>query len=1345
MKKILLALFCLVVANAIFGQKNTNDDSKSHPVQRSEGYFIGNIAPLSDPSPAPPALGKPGKMWEKKNYFAKNKTVNDDALPQNGDPLLKNQSPERGGTPIFPGVNVEGLRETGAFPPDPTGDIGKNHYVQATNQGGGAVIKIWDKNGNLALNNTPTGQKMWAQVGFSSIGDPIVQYDHAAERWIFMEMQGFGNNELLIAISNTSDPTGAWKGYRFQTEGFPDYPKLYVWHNAYFVTVNEIKDGNKASGYALERAALLAGKDVFGIYRFELPTFSGINYQPATGVDWEGGAQPSAASPGYILRMYDDSWGNSDPDHLQVYKIFVNWQTPALNHWEGPQKIPVAPFESAVCKSGSLFECIEQPNGATKITALDDIIMYRAPYRNFGGYESIVLNHVSDISNNGGEGGIAGIRWYELRKLPSEQNWSVFQQGTFAPDATTSRFMSTISQDAQGNIGVGFSVSSKQTFPGLRVTAHRASDPLGTMASDEYTLADGKKSHSTFRWGDYSNLSVDPVDGRTFWFTGEYQPQNAEWGTRVASFQLRRDTFDTRPKVLESPVNSPTLTNAEKVTVQIFNEGLVAAKNVKITMKYQGNFVVKETIAGDIPVGQGISHTFAPTVDMSVPGKTYNFDFITDYDLDQYDLNDSISVPVKKLTSNDAAILGRASLGALTCSSELPFDLIIRNASAVPLKTLEVKYKINPNPEQIFNWSGNLAPGALDTVILNMTGLKNGNNFLTFILANPNGKTDEDKTTDTLTTKFVGVFAGSPMSLNASATSGQLTWEIRNKTTNQLVASGKANSNVSLPQTLCIEENKCYILKLTASPVSWDGNFEFYDIFNQLLVKRTKVSGTEIIEFCTPARKNVDVGAFDILTPKSGGGLKATENVRVDFRNFGKNPQTNVQVRFRVDGGAWQTETLSGTLQPGESQWHNFTATADLSTVGKTYNFEVETVFASDEEPQNDRISKKISNRAARDLSVSDAKLLKGCKTLDEVFVQYSIENNGFQEVDSFEIETFLDGASLGILKKKLNLVTGQSFDFPTLVNVADFNAHVFAVKIISVNGQPNDDLLSNNNQQTTFQVDQNGFPMTAIFSFDGKPQETSWQITDDQNNVILSGSGYDPTAQFLNEYWCLQPEKCYVFWLFDTGSDGMQGSILINNSDGLVWEFKGQDFGDTLKFDFCNKLLCSGFSATATVQSASAVGTNDGKITVHPTGGVPPFYFGLNQSTLFLDSVFTNLPAGNYTIFMVDGNFCEYSFTVNVPVFISTENILLENRVLKISPNPTKNFVKIEIPARFGEQNAIADVFDASGKMLFAIRLSRWDDHLQGIFSLENRPAGQYFVRVKGLEKLYFGKLVKN
>ncbi|MCC7467336.1 MAG: hypothetical protein IT261_13740, partial [Saprospiraceae bacterium] len=451
MKQILALLFCWFGLTTLSAQKTIrlDDPPQAYPPEVSRGEFLGAIPALKTLRPHTAIPGNlPGKMAQKKNYFFSNKINNPNSEPQDGDPLAAPKANNRGGGPEVTMIhNIEGLRDPGGItPPDPTGDIGKNHYLQMTNANGGSWMQAWDKTTGQSVFGPMLSSTIWSQVNSGSIGDPIVQYDHDAERWLIMELQGFFTNELLIAISDNSDPSGSWKAYRFQTQGFGDYPKLYIWPNAYIITVNEITSGNECAGYALEREAILNGEPFFDLYRFVMPNYQAIAYQPATGADWEGPTPPPAGSPGYIFRVYDDGWDGGQ-DHLQIWEVNVNWDDASESNITGPEKVFPAPFETRVCFGGGLFDCLEQPDGsAPRLTALENIIMYRAPYRNFGDHESVVLNHVSDVSGQVGDGGDAAVRWYELRKSGAG-SWQIYQQGTYAPDFATNRFMGTICAD----------------------------------------------------------------------------------------------------------------------------------------------------------------------------------------------------------------------------------------------------------------------------------------------------------------------------------------------------------------------------------------------------------------------------------------------------------------------------------------------------------------------------------------------------------------------------------------------------------------------------------------------------------------------------------------------------------------------------------------------------------------------------------------------------------------------------------------------------------------------------------------------------------------------------------
>ena len=77
---------------------------------------------------------------------------------------------------MIPTVNVNGM-QTGAAgnpsPPDPDGAIGKDHYVQMVNA---TAFQVFDKEG-AAVSGIISMNTIWAGMGVTSLGDPIVFFD----------------------------------------------------------------------------------------------------------------------------------------------------------------------------------------------------------------------------------------------------------------------------------------------------------------------------------------------------------------------------------------------------------------------------------------------------------------------------------------------------------------------------------------------------------------------------------------------------------------------------------------------------------------------------------------------------------------------------------------------------------------------------------------------------------------------------------------------------------------------------------------------------------------------------------------------------------------------------------------------------------------------------------------------------------------------------------------------------------------------------------------------------------------------------------------------------------------
>jgi hypothetical protein len=118
---------------------------------------------------------------------------------------------------------------------------------------------------------------------------------------------------------------------------------------------------------------------------------------------------------------------------------------------------------------------------------------------------------------------------------------TMHQESTYQPDSTW-RWMGSAAMDGSGNLAIGYSASSSNINPQIRYSGRLASDPLNSLAQGEATLfaGTGSQTGTGNRWGDYSDLTVDPVDDCTFWYTQEYYATTSQfnWRTRIGSFKF---------------------------------------------------------------------------------------------------------------------------------------------------------------------------------------------------------------------------------------------------------------------------------------------------------------------------------------------------------------------------------------------------------------------------------------------------------------------------------------------------------------------------------------------------------------------------------------------------------------------------------------------------------------------------------------------------------------------------------------------------------------------------------------------------------------------------------------
>jgi large repetitive protein len=553
-KKLLWAFYACILAVPLYGQEST---------------FYGNFAPIGESTLVPYESSeeeksqaikiKPnfkGKELKETNFTPEHKP--DWVWQQEEAPQIKAST----ATTLW---QVAGLTAN-VSPLDPSGAADSLYYIQAINGNGGSIYKIFNKTTGAAISGQLTMQTLGGSAG---AGDPIVLYDYKAKRWILTEFSSSGN-KLIIHVSKTSSPTGAFWTYEFTCPQFPDYPKYSIFadQDAMIVSTNE---GGPPKVYVFKRSALLSGgtSPFFGAPIAS--ALSGFGFQSLTPVDLEGNTPAPAGTKPFFVRHRDDESHSGTPssttnDWIEFWQMNVNWTNNSLTMTK-TQDVSITEFDSDLCGLTS-FECIPQPGTNTKLDPLREPIMFKAPMRVFPTHQSLVVAFSTDVNGSNR----SGIRWVELRRATgSTGTWTKYQEGTYSPN-TTNRWMPGINIDGDGNIMMAYSTSSATAgdYPSLKYTGRKPCDPLGQMTLAEKTIIAGTASHTgDTRWGDYFHMEVDPFNDNTFYFTGLY----GNGASRLTAFKMDPNANDIQLVSAFAVTPSPICGTSATVGVVISNKG----------------------------------------------------------------------------------------------------------------------------------------------------------------------------------------------------------------------------------------------------------------------------------------------------------------------------------------------------------------------------------------------------------------------------------------------------------------------------------------------------------------------------------------------------------------------------------------------------------------------------------------------------------------------------------------------------------------------------------------------------------------------------------------------------
>ena len=615
------------------------------------------------------------------------------------DPLAKYSDNLRNSIPSRTPELVFETGASGSSPTDPSGAVGPNHYISVIN----TAFQIFDKSGaSLTGGLVSPNPTIFPSGGCC---DLTASYDNVADRWILSFLGG----GVQVAVSDGPDPVNdSWTVYSYSAVS--DYQKLSVWRDGYYMTENT---GSANKLHVFQRDAMIdaasEGTDP-QILSFSLPGLVTSGFHSPQVLNISNNNWPTTGGA-TVMYMQDDAWSGIDTDHVKLWNVDIDWETPENSEVSAAVELSTTEFVSVF--DGGSFSNLPQPNGGATVDALQATIMNQAQYRKFATYNSALFNFVIDV--DGSSTKQAGVRWYELRQTADGEPWEIYQEGTYTAPDNRHAWNASLIMDVQGNIGMGYTGMSSanstddSVLLGSYYTGRYSGDPINVMTIDEGTIMAGDANISSTRYGDYSKIDVDPANDKKFWFVNEVMSNGRK--NIAGVFQIAANAAnDVAVISLDTPV-SGILTSTETITVTIRNFGENSATGFDVSYQVNSGTVITETFTGTIASNESVQFTFTTPVDLSTEGQVYSILSSVTLTGDEDSTNDSITTEITHVYSNDigvTAITGPDDGEALTNESIV---ITIENFGTASQSNFQASYSINGAPSVSENVAGPLDAG----------------------------------------------------------------------------------------------------------------------------------------------------------------------------------------------------------------------------------------------------------------------------------------------------------------------------------------------------------------------------------------------------------------------------------------------------------------------------------------------------------------------------------------------------------------------------------------------------------------------------------------------------------
>lgn len=410
-------------------------------------------------------------------------------------------------------------------------------------------------------------------------------------------------------------------------------------------------------------------------------------------------------------------------------------------------------------------------------------------------------------------------------------------------------------------------------------------------------------------------------------------------------------------------------------------------------------------------------------------------------------------------------------------------------------------------------------------------------------------------------------------------------------------------------------------------------------------------------------RDTLDLLPVSLVAPVSSPDLSSNEIVVLDVLNRGIQTVDTFAVAYQLQGGDWIIESATDSLPADSTYRHTFSTPAAFPAPGP-YAMRVAVLLSGDGNSRNDTMAYTITKYPFRDLVAeyvppAQADLLCGDQSLNTV----RLLNGGLDTLFEADLILSLNGSPIDTIHWSGRLAFGETeqIDIPAMPLMDGMNQ--LALEVLSINGV-GDEIPANSSINWTLSAKPEGEPVFLSFRTDNFPQESSWKLRDAQNEVIAEGGPFGQSQTVYHETFCLDPNTCYTFTVYDAFGDGMSaqgvtGDFEITNSLGeVIAELARPNFGAQISSQFCLADTCL-LVLNGAAGPSSAAGESDGFIMAMVANGLGIVQYSLDGGQTFqVSPLFTGLQPGNYTLTARDAAGC--TSTTEVIVGACTLDVLI-------------------------------------------------------------------------------------